>query len=209
MSTEPIIHAVDDDPRFLTALERSLRSTGLPVNSYACAGDFLARLEPDRPGCLVTDLRMPDMDGIELQKTLLERQIRIPIVFVTGHGDTATAVTALRNGAVDFLEKPFSEKQLLDSVWQALTKDARDRELAREQSVVKQRFACLSPREREVFILVVSDRHNKEIAHALKISPRTVEHHREHVMLKMQADSRAELITMAVLCGIHELRLRP
>lgn len=208
MPTEQVIHAVDDDQPFLTALERSLRSTGRAVICYTCASDFLTRLEPDQPGCLITDLRMPDIDGFELQKSLLERQIRLPVIFITGHGNMAAAVTALKNGAIDFLEKPFSEKQLLDSVAQALDRDLRDRELAREQAVVKQRYARLTPRERQVYSLVVSDRPNKDIAHALKISPRTVEHHREHLMLKMQANSLAELITMAVLCGIHELRLQ-
>lgn len=208
MPTEQVIHAVDDDQPFLTALERSLRSTGQTVICYTCASDFLTRLQPDQPGCLITDLRMPNIDGFELQKSLLERQIRLPVIFITGHGNMAAAVTALKNGAIDFLEKPFSEKQLLDSVEQALDRDLRNRELATGQAVVKQRYARLTPRERQVFSLVVSDRPNKDIARALKISPRTVEHHREHLMLKMQANSLAELITMAVLCGIHELRLQ-
>lgn len=207
MQSEQAIHVVDDDRPFLTALERSLRTTGITVNSYGSANDFLVRFEPDQPGCLITDLRMPDIDGIQLQKSLLERQIRIPIIFITGHGSTAAAVAALKNGAVDFLEKPFREKQLLDSVEQALEKDARDRELTRQQAIVKERCACLSPREHNVFALVVSDRANKEIARELKISPRTVEHHRERLMLKMQANSQADLITMAVLCGLHELHL--
>lgn len=208
MSTEQIIHVVDDDVRFLTALERSLRATGLTVIGHASAHDFLDRFEPEQPGCLISDLRMPDVDGMALQRILRERGIRIPLIFITGHGDTASAVTAFRNGAIDFLEKPFSEKQLLESVSQALKRDLRDRELACERAVVRQRYGCLTPREREVFTLVVSDRPNKDIARQLRISPRTVEHHREHVMLKMQAGSLAELITMAVLCGIHELRLQ-
>ncbi|MGH8190157.1 MAG: response regulator transcription factor [Rhodanobacteraceae bacterium] len=207
MPTEQVIHVVDDDPRFLMALQRSLRSTGLPVNRYVSGNDFLQRFKPHQYGCLITDLRMPGIDGLELQQSLRERRIRIPIVFITGHGDAATAVTALKHGAVDFLEKPFGEKQLLASVQQALEKDARDRELADERHVVMARYATLSPRELEVFALVVSDRPNKAIAQALKISPRTVEHHREHLMLKMQAKSHAELITMAVLCGVYELHL--
>lgn len=207
MTTDQVIHAVDDDRPFLSALERSLHSTGLQVNTYNCASEFLERFEADQPGCLITDLRMPDLDGLGLQKHLLERRIRIPIIFITGHGDAVTAVAALKNGAVDFLEKPFSEKQLLAGVARALQRDRRDREIARERTVVRDRYAGLTPREREVFALVVSDLPNKEIAHRLKISPRTVEHHREHLMLKMQANSLTELITMAVLCGIHELHL--
>ncbi len=208
MPTDQVIHVVDDDPRYLSALERSLRSTGLAVRAHACASDFLDRFEPDRPGCLVTDLRMPGIDGMALQQALRERGLRIPVIFITGHGDTATAVAAFRNGAVDFLQKPFSEKQLLESVAQALRKSLRDHQLAQEQAVVRERYGNLSPRERQVFALVVSDRANRDIAKELKISPRTVEHHREHLRLKMQANSLAELITMAVLCGIHELRLR-
>lgn len=207
MPTEQVIHAVDDDRPFLAALERTLRTTGLMVNRYTCANDFLEALDPDQPGCLVTDLRMPDMDGLALQKQLKEQQIHLPTIFITGNGDASKAVAALKAGAVDFLEKPFSEQALLDSVQRALDKDVIDRRLASEQAIVKQRFANLTPREQQVFSLVVSDLPNKEVARRLKISPRTVEHHRAHVMLKMQARSMAELITMAVLCGIRELHL--
>ena len=207
MPTEQVIHAVDDDRPFLAALDRALRTTGLTVNRYVCASDFLNDLDPDQPGCLITDLRMPGMDGLELQKTLQEQQIRLPTIFITGHGDAGKAVAALKGGAVDFLEKPFSEQALLDSVRRALAKDTVDRALAGERAIIRQRCANLTPREQQVFGLVVSDLPNKEIARQLKISPRTVEHHRAHVMLKMQARSVAELITMAFLCGIRELRL--
>jgi two-component system, LuxR family, response regulator FixJ len=207
MPSEPIIHAVDDDPRFLSALVRTLRTTRLTVNGYASPSQFLESLDPDLPGCLITDLRMPDIDGLELQSRLAQRQIRLPIIFITGHGDARNAVAALKGGAVDFLEKPFSEQALLRSVGQALDKDANDRRLSGEQALVKNRFAHLSQREHEVFALVVSDLPTKEIARCLKISPRTVEHHREHLMLKMQARSLTELVTMAVLCGVRELRL--
>lgn len=207
MPTEQVIHALDDDRAFLAALERTLRTTGLTVNRYTCAGDFLEALDPEQPGCLVTDLRMPDMDGLALQKQLNEQQVHLPTIFITGHGDASKAVAALKAGAVDFLEKPFSEQALLDSVQRALAKDVIDRRLASEQAIVKQRFAKLTPREQQVFSLVVSDLPNKDVARRLTISPRTVEHHRAHVMLKMQAHSVAELITMAVLCGIRELHL--
>lgn len=205
--SEPVIYVVDDDQRLLKALVLVLRSTGLTVSDHGCARDCLACLEPDQPGCLVTDLRMPDINGIELQKALAERQIRMPVIFVTGHGDVTAAVTAFNAGAFDFLEKPFREKRLLDSVAQALNADARNRELYREKGIVTERYACLSPREQEVLKLVVSGRSNKEVARQLRISPRTVEHHRDRVMLKMQAHSLTELITMAVLCGVHELHL--
>ena len=207
MPSEPTIHAVDDDPRFLSALVRTLRTTRLTVNGYASASHFLESLDPDLPGCLITDLRMPDIDGLELQRRLAQQQIRLPIIFITGHGDAGKAVAALKGGAIDFLEKPFSEQALLRSVRLALDKDANDRRLSGEQAIVRNRFAHLSPREHEVFTLVVSDLPSKEIARRLKISPRTVEHHREHLMLKMQARSLTELVTMAVLCGVRELRL--
>lgn len=205
MTSEAVIHVVDDDRHFLSALERSLRSLKLHVASYTDARAFLAGLEPGRSGCLLTDLRMPGMDGLTLQSVLREQKIRLPIIFMTGHGDATTAVTALKGGALDFLEKPFSERKLFDSVRQAVAKDAADRALWAEQTLVQQRYENLSPREHEVFALVVSDLPNKTIARRLKISPRTVEHHRNHVMLKMQAKSLAELITMAMLCGIREL----
>jgi two-component system, LuxR family, response regulator FixJ len=207
MPSEPIIHAVDDDARFLSALVRTLRTTRLTVNGYSSSSEFLQSLQPDLPGCLITDLRMPDIDGLELQSRLALRHIRLPIIFITGHGDASKAVAALKAGAVDFLEKPFSQAALLRSVRLALEKDANDRRLYDEQAVVKNRFAHLSPREHEVFTLVVSDLPSKEIARRLKISPRTVEHHREHLMLKMQARSLTELVTMAVLCGVRELHL--
>jgi two-component system response regulator FixJ len=205
--SEPVIHAVDDDPRFLSALVRTLRTTKLPVNGYANPRRFLECFDPELPGCLITDLRMPEMDGLELQRRLIERSTRLPIIFITGHGDASKAVAALKAGAVDFLEKPFSTLALLRSVQQALDKDAGDRRLAAEQSIVQNRFAQLTSREHEVFALVVSDLPSKEIARRLKISPRTVEHHREHLMLKMQARSLTELVTMAMLCGVRELRL--
>lgn len=209
MATEPIVRVVDDDLSFLNAMERTLRGLGWLVASFPSAHAFLASFEPERAGCLITDLRMPGMDGLELQRTVTSGRGRgIPIVFITGHGDASTATSAMKAGAVDFLEKPFGERRLLASVQQALERDACERRLAREKDLVHRRHARLSPREREVFRLVVSDLSNKEVARRLRISPRTVEHHREHVMLKMGARSLTELITMAVICGIHELHLR-
>ncbi|WP_397448597.1 response regulator transcription factor [Pseudomonas sp. NA-150] len=209
MTTDQVIHVVDDDRLFLAALKRTLSVAGLEVRMYTGANAFLDSFDPQQPGCLITDLRMPGMGGLELQRRLKEMQVRLPIIFITGHGNASTAVTALKCGAIDFLEKPFSEKDLMASVQLALEKDLNDRRLAREQALVQQRFSNLSPREQQVFALVVSDLPNKKIARDLMISPRTVEHHREHLMLKMHAHSTAELITMAVLCGIHELHLCP
>ncbi|MDB5981098.1 MAG: Two-component nitrogen fixation transcriptional regulator FixJ [Pseudomonas sp.] len=207
MTTDQVIHVVDDDRLFLAALERTLKITGLKVHTYPSAHIFLDSFDPEQSGCLITDLRLPGMGGLELQKRLKELEVRLPIIFITGHGNASTAVAALKSGAVDFLEKPFSEQELIASVHVALDKDIDDRRLAREQAWVQQRFHNLSPREQQVFALVVSDLPNKQIARELMISPRTVEHHREHLMLKMQAHSTSELITMAVLCGIHKLHL--
>ena len=207
MTPDPVIHAVDDDERFLAALVRSLHGTGLPVRSYSCGQDLLAGVDTARSGCVVSDLRMPDMDGLELYHRLKARGVRLPMIFITGHGDARQAVAALKAGATDFLEKPFPEQTLLDSVRQALEADAAERRLLADKALVRQRYENLSPRERAVFALVVSNLHNKDIARELKISPRTVEHHRERVMLKMQAHTMAELLTMAMLCGVRELHL--
>jgi FixJ family two-component response regulator len=147
------------------------------------------------------------MDGLELFRRLKGADIRLPVIFITGHGDARHAVAALKAGAIDFLEKPFTEQTLLDSVHQALERNAAEREVIAERVAVQQRFENLTARERTVFALVVSSLHNKDIARELQISPRTVEHHREHLMLKMQARSMADLVTMAMLCGVRDLHV--
>lgn len=207
MRAEQVVYAVDDDRRFLTALERTLRTSRYDVRCYQSAGDFLDQFDPNQPGCVISDLCMPEMDGLALQQALKNRNVSLPVIFITGYGDTRKAVAALKEGAFDFIEKPFGEKTLLDSVRQALEKNAEERRQLSEQLLVEERFGSLTPREKEIFALVVSDLSNKQIARRLDISPRTVEHHREHVMLKMQAHSMAELVTSAVLCGIHKLHL--
>lgn len=203
----PTVFVVDDDRTFLGALVLALESNGLTVEPFVSAQGFLHAYAPERPGCLVLDVRMPAMTGLELQQVLDARGIRIPIVFITGHGDVATSVTAFRQGAVDFLEKPFSDQALLDSVSHALARDARARHIEGDRATVMARFERLTPREQEIMALVASDLSAKEIAAGLRISPRTVEHHREHVMAKMAAGSLHDLIIMAVICGVHELRL--
>lgn len=205
MNDNPTVFIVDDDPHFLDALALTLEVAGLRVEAYTSARAFLDAYSPDRAGCLVADIRMPGMSGLELQLQLAKNPHTLPIVFVTGHGDIAMASRAFRSGAVDFLEKPFEDRQLLSSVQRALEKDRRERELLRRRTVIESRYAQLTPREREIMTLVVSDLTSKEIARELKISPRTVEHHRAHVMLKMQAMSLTELITMAVICGVRKL----
>ena len=207
MSPEPTVFVIDDEPSFLEALGRSVRGAGLPVASYRAAEPFLEAYQSSRPGCLVADIRLPGISGLELQEVLAERGTPIPIVFITGHGDIAMAVTALRRGAVDFLEKPFAERALLASVERALAQDCKARTLEADRATVMARLAQLTAREREVFALVVADKSAKEIAAELCISPRTVEHHREHVMAKMGAASWHDLYNMAVIGCLHEPRL--
>ncbi len=205
MNDTPTVFIVDDDPHFLDALALTLEVAGLRVEAHESARAFLAAYSPDRAGCLVADIRMPGMSGLELQRHLADGPDTLPIVFVTGHGDVAMASQAFRCGAVDFLEKPFEDRQLLESVHRALEKNRRERELLHRRTAVERRYAQLTPREREIMALVVSDLTSKEIAWRLRISPRTVEHHRAHVMLKLQATSLTELITMAVICGVRKL----
>jgi FixJ family two-component response regulator len=159
-------------------------------------------------GCLVSDVRMPAMSGLELQLRLIERRIFIPMVFITAHGDTAMAVAALKRGAVDFLEKPVTREALLRSVKEAFAQDSRRRLIEDERGVVSARHARLSERELSVMSMVIADWSNKEIARALDISPRTVDHHREHIMAKMEAKSLSELIVMGLITGLKELRLQ-
>lgn len=199
------IFVLDDDRNFVDALVLTLEVAGHDVDAYTSAPAFLDAYSPDRAGCLIADVRMPAMSGLELQRRLAREHSALPIVFVTGHGDIAMASQAFRAGAVDFLEKPFEDRQLLSSVHRALEKDRRERQLVRDRAVVEERYSQLTPRERQIMEFVVSDLTSKEIARQLKISPRTVEHHRAHVMLKMQATSLTELITMAMICGVRTL----
>lgn len=202
-----VAYAVDDDPMFLDALSLTLEGAGLDVKAYRSGEEFLRGDRSDTPSCLVLDVGLPDVNGLKLQELLAERNDPIPIVFVTGHGDVSTSVTALRNGAIDFLEKPVSDKALLKSVGEALAWDRRRREIERQKEAVTDKFKRLTTRERQVMAMVVADKSSKEIARDLGISPRTVEHHRAHIMRKMRAASLNELIIMAVICGVRELRI--
>lgn len=200
-------YAVDDDPLFLDALAMTLETAGFDVRAYRSCTAFLRDYRADSACCLVLDVTLPDVSGLQLQQLLAEQNDPIPIVFVTGHGDVSTSVTALRNGAVDFLEKPVRDEDLLKSVEAAMTSDRRRREIESERAAVMRKFDTLTARERQIMAMVVSDNSSKEIARELSISPRTVEHHRAHIMRKMDAGSLNELIIMSVICGIRELRL--
>jgi two-component system response regulator FixJ len=197
----PAVFIVDDDAAVRDALKFLLRSVGHPVEAFASALEFLDAYRDDRPGCLVLDIRMPGMSGLELQEKLVERRSILPIIFITGHGDVPMAVEAMQAGAMDFIQKPFRDQDLLDRINQALEKDAKNRAALGELNLIRERLASLTPREREVMDLVVHGKANKVIAGDLDLSQRTVEIHRARVMEKMQAASLAHLVRMVIEVG--------
>jgi len=194
----PTVFIVDDDAPVRDGLKLLLRSVGHRVETYGSAQEFLDAYADDRPGCLVLDVRMPGMSGLDLQERLNERRAILPIIFITGHGDVPMAVEALQAGALDFLQKPFRDQELLDRSASALDKDAANRRELLELKQVAARFAELTPRERSVMNLVVQGKSNKVIAGDLDISQRTVEIHRARVMEKTQAGSLAHLVRMVL-----------
>ena len=204
---EPTVFVVDDDRAMRESLTWLLDSVGLRVRSYANARDFLAEYDPAQPGCLVLDVRMPGMSGLDLQAELASRGAELPTIVITGHAEVSMAVRAVKAGAIDFIEKPFSDQLLLDRVRQALEIDLEAREVRRRREDARRRLATLTAREREVLDLVVAGKANKEIASALGLSTKTVEVHRAHVMSKMCVDSLAELIRITLLAG--EIRENP
>ena len=193
----PTVVVVDDDPAFCRSIRWLIEADGLDVETYDSAQAFLNAFERDTPGCLLLDMRMPGMSGLELQKALEERGIAIPVIVVTAHGDVPTAVRAMKAGAVDFIQKPFNDQELLDRVHECIARDAENRRDAATQLNLEVRLSKLSAREREVMDLVIAGRSNKAIAQALGISIKTVEFHRAHIMEKMQAGSVQELVHLA------------
>jgi two-component system response regulator FixJ len=200
-STRPTIFVVDDDSAVRDALKLLLRSVGQAVETFGSAQEFLDAYSEDRPGCLVLDIRMPGMSGLELQQRLNEKHSILPIIFITGHGDVPMAVEAMQAGAVDFIQKPFRDQDLIDRINQALEKDGSNRAALGERNDIRRRLETLTPREREVLDLVVHGKANKVIAGDLKLSQRTVEIHRARVMEKMQASSLAHLVRMVLEVG--------
>jgi two-component system, LuxR family, response regulator FixJ len=194
----PVVFVVDDDPAMRDSLRWLIESTGLLVETFADAQTFLARIRPEVPGCLVLDIRMPGLSGLDLQSELARRGIGLPTIVVTGHAEVPMAVRAVKAGAIDFIEKPFSDQLLLDRVRQGIDMDRRQRDGRERRGEVLRRLGLLTQREREVLDLVVAGRANKEIAATLHLSPKTVEVHRAHVMEKMQASSVAELVRLAL-----------
>ncbi len=203
MSIEGTVHIVDDDPAIRSSLTASLEVRGLEVETYASAQDFLHSYEDNNIGCLVLDIRMPGIDGLDMQKILIEKNYSIPIIFVTGHGNVPMSVQALKNGAVDFLEKPYRQEILLECIEQALTKSKQERQKLAKNEQILERFSLLTPREKEVMEQLTkntANASNKSIAEKLDISTRTVEDHRAKIMLKMQAKSLIELVSMTETC---------
>ena len=200
---EALILVVDDDVSVREALEGLIRSAGLRVESFASAQEFLARPPADAPGCLVLDVRLPGLSGLDLQKRLAEINLEIPIIFITGHGDIPTSVQAMKAGAVEFLTKPLADRDLLDAIQQAVKRDRAGRQRQAEIRELHRRYQSLTPREREVMQRVVSGLLNKQIAAELGISEITVKAHRGQVMRKMRADSLPNLVTMSETLGIR------
>lgn len=201
MTASSTVFVVDDDKAVRDSLALLVDSAGLQVETFASAQNFLDAYHPDRRGCLITDLRMPGMSGLELQEKLSAEDVRIPVIVLTAHGDVPAAVRALKGGAVDFVEKPFNPQALLDLIQQAIARDTEIHELAAQEAQVAERVALLTPREHEVMDLVVAGKANKVIAIELAISERTVELHRGRIMKKMQARSLAELMRMVLPQG--------
>ncbi|WP_078120341.1 response regulator FixJ [Thiosocius teredinicola] len=198
------VFVVDDDQAMRNSLKWLIESVGVQVESFSSADDFLAQYQPGRSGCLVLDVRMPGMSGLELQEHLAERSIHIPVVIITGHGDVPMAVRAMKAGAIDFIEKPFNDEVLLDAIRRAIAYEEQQRSFHNEHLQIKQRLANLTPREHEVMEMVTDGKSNKEIANILGVSAKTIEAHRARVMEKMQAGSLAELVRMALAVGDAE-----
>jgi FixJ family two-component response regulator len=191
------VFVVDDDPQMREALQRLLRSVGHDVMMFDSTEAFLASEQTDAPGCLILDVRLPGASGLQLQRDLLDHGCKIPIIFITGHGDVPMSVAAMKAGAIEFLLKPFRTQDLLDAVHRGITADRSSREEATRLESLRDRFATLSRREQEVMALVTAGKLNKQIADALSLSEVTVKVHRANVMRKMQASSLPELVRMA------------
>ena len=203
MVTQGMVHIVDDDPAIRCAITASLKARGYSVKDYESAEIFLNSYQDNQIGCLVLDIKMPGINGLELQKILKEKNYTIPIIFVTGHGDVPMSVQALKNGALDFLEKPYRQEVMQELIEQALAQSIINRQKVVDESICTDRYNSLTPREKQIMSMLTSGQvnvSNKKIAKTLDISPRTVEDHRAKIMLKMQAKSLHQLIAMTEYC---------
>jgi FixJ family two-component response regulator len=203
---DAIVWVVDDDVSVREALGSLIRSAGLQVETFRSAQEFLARERPDLPSCLVLDVRLPGLSGLDLQKRLAEANLEIPIIFITGHGNVPAAVQAMKAGALEFLTKPFTDRDLLGAIQQAIRRDRAARRQQAEMKELRGRYESLTPREREVMELVVSGLLNKQVAGELGTSVVTVKIQRGQVMRKMRADSLADLVRMSQSLGIRRVK---
>jgi two-component system response regulator FixJ len=202
MPAKAIVHVIDDDEAVRDSLKFLLEAASLPVRTYESAASFMDALGQIGPGCVITDVRMPDMNGIELLRELRARQVGVPVIVITGHGDIPLAVEAMKIGAIDFFEKPFDDDSLLSAVRSALSQGEKDIRRDADKAAIQNKLASLSNRERQVLEGLVAGNPNKIIAFDLGISPRTVEIYRANVMTKMDASSLSELVRMALIAGV-------
>ena len=197
-----VVFVIDDDPSMRASLEDLVGSVGLEVRSFASPQEFLESKQPDTASCLVLDVRLPGMSGLTFQKELVKAGVAVPVIFITGHGDIPMSVRAMKAGAVEFLTKPFHEQELLDAIHAAIERDKERRQGAMLVAELRERYATLTERERQIMTLVVIGRANKRIAAELNVSEMTVKVHRGQVMRKMQAGSLPELVRMADRLGV-------
>ena len=200
---EATVYVVDDDPSVRAGLSRLLQSMGLTVKTFASAQEFLEQAVSGEPGCLIVDLRMPAMNGLELQEQLMTRNLNLPVIFLTGYGTVPASVRAMKRGAVDFLEKPVDDQVLLDAIYQALEKDRENSHHQAEVKSIQDRLKSLTPREYEVFTLITTGLLNKQVAYELGTAEKTIKVHRARIMEKMHCESLAQLVRLAEKAGIR------
>jgi RNA polymerase sigma factor (sigma-70 family) len=196
MEINPTVFIVDDDEGVRQGLLMFCKSIGLQAEAYHSAFHFLSEYNPINPGCLLLDIRMPELDGIELQKKLLERQIQLPVIIISGHANVPTAVEAMKLGAIDLITKPFRNEAIIPIIESAIKTDLQQRQKKTNHALIQDYFETLSNREREVLSLIYSGLSNKEMAHELRINRKTIEFHRKKIMVKMHAESLAELVRL-------------